>query len=222
MVEHTRHDGRAQHARRGSVGGRTIALMVAVALIGVGLVSGYVLGRVQPRPPTPAPTLTAGSIPSSPAASASPAVGPPGHPTMIGDVTRVVTGDEVVVQSGGTDLTVRVLGLDTPNPMPQAPGSTAACGSRDALEFADSRLSNQTVTLVPDPTQPETDDQGRHLAYVVLRSQLNYTDDALRNGIGRADTSRPLWYADVFASEQRAASDAERGIWGAPCHASNR
>ena len=61
------------------------------------------------------------------------------------------------------------------------------------------------VTLVPDPTLPELDERGARLAYVVIHSQLNYTDAVLSDGIGRADTSRPLWYAAVFAPEQSGA-----------------
>jgi micrococcal nuclease len=131
---------------------------------------------------------------------------------MLADVTRVVTGDEIVVRVGTTEIPVRVLGLDTP-----APAATTECGGREALEYADRRLSGQTVTLVPDPTQPEFDDQGHRLSYVVLRSQLSYTDAALMDGIGRADTSRPLWYAPVFAQEQGRAAAARVGIWGVPC-----
>ena len=84
---------------------------------------------------------------------------------------------------------------------------------------ADSRLTGQAVTLVPDPAVPDRDERGARLAYVVLRSQLNYTDAALLGGIGRADTARPLTYAEVFTREQGTAVAAERGIWGAPCNA---
>lgn len=215
-------DGAARHGRharrRARPSARVVALAVAaLALIAVGVAAGYVLGSAGSTGATaaPDPTPVAGPAPS-PVTAAS---GLPGRPTMIGEVTRVVAGDEVLVRSSGSDVRVRVLGLDTPEPMSPSPGgaTTAACGSREALQFADERLSGQAVTLVPDPTLPENDDRGRRLAYVVLRSQLNYTDAALLAGIGRADTSLPLWYADVFAREQRTAVDADRGIWGAPC-----
>jgi endonuclease YncB( thermonuclease family) len=217
------HEARPhRHARRRTVlSGRVVALGVAaLALVAVGLATGYVLGAAGSS------DTAGGADSSAPHAAPAPAPSPvtaasglPSRPAMIGEVTRVVSGDEVVVRSADSDMRVRILGLATPEPMSASPGgsSTAECGSREALEFADGRLTGQAVTLVPDPTQPELDDRGRRLAYVVLRSQLNYTDDALLAGIGRADTSMPLWYADVFAREQRTAVDGGRGIWGPPC-----
>ena len=106
-----------------------------------------------------------------------------------------------------------------PRSPPGPERTTSQCGANAALPFADQRLSGQTVTLVPDPTVPEVDDQGRRLAYVVLPSQLNYTDAALQAGVVSADTDRKLWYAPVFAREQSEAADAKRGLWGPPCRA---
>lgn len=219
MAEMSRH---ARHARRSHLPGRTTALVVAaVALVVVGAAAGYLIGRTGTSAPAASSVSPAPPASPAPAASSSglPSPGSPAPPTVLGDVARIVAGDEIVVRSGGNDMTVRVLGLSTPAAMSTDPGGStaAACGSREALQFADSRLSGQSVTLVPDPTIPDVDDQGRRLAYVVLRSQLNYTDAALTEGIGRADASRPLWYADVFAREQRDAVDGGRGIWGAPC-----
>lgn len=210
------HHARSRHARRSRVGGGVVGIaLAAVALIVVGGVVGFVVGRtgsgdaVAASGPQPASTVSASGA-SAPTA---------GRPTLLGQVTRVASGDEIMVRIGEAEEAVRVLGLDTPS-LGTDPGSaTAQCGSREALAYADRRLTDQMVTLVPDPTIPERDERGARLAYVVLRSQLNYTDAALRDGIGRADGSRPLWYADVFAREQTEAVDADRGMWGAPCNA---
>lgn len=202
---HARHE--APRSPRGLVVGAGIGGLVLLTALFAG---GLLVGRATSSP------ATADATPASPA-SAAPAAAtgaPPSHPTMLADVTRVITGDEIVVRVGATEILVRVLGLDTPDP-----AATAECGSREALDYAGGRLSGQTVTLVPDPTQPEFDDQGHRLSYVVLRSELSYTDAALMDGIGRADTSRPLWYAPVFAQEQARAAAARAGIWGAPCEA---
>jgi endonuclease YncB( thermonuclease family) len=188
--------------------------LLLAALTGVLLAAGLVVGRLTAPGPGAVP------VAATPAASTSPASAVPAasHPTLLADVVRVDSGDEVMVRVDGAEQTVAILGITAP----QSAGperTTAQCGANDALRFADERLSGQTVTLVPDPTVPEVDDQGRRLAYVVLPSQLSFTDAALLAGVVTADTGRKLWYAPVFAREQSEAVGAERGLWGPPCRA---
>ena len=226
MASRDRH---ARHARPGARGGSgragtvgAVALGVA-ALLGVGVLAGVLLaphlgvpeastglGTAPPPPASSAASVGAG------AATATTATSEAARPTLLARVTRVDTGDEITVDVAGRPARVRILGLDAPDAM--AAGRTEAeCGADEALRFAEDRLAGQTVTLVPDPTVPELDDRGRRLAHVVLRSQLSYTDAALLAGVARVDTSRPLWYGEVFAREQREAVTAERGLWGDPC-----
>ena len=63
-----------------------------------------------------------------------------------------------MVRVGPNEDAVRVLGLDTPSLGTEPGAASAQCGSREALAYADGRLTGQTVTLVPDPTLPERDD----------------------------------------------------------------
>ncbi len=195
--------------------GRSRVPLLLAALAGVVLLAaGLLLGRLTAPGPGVVPVAAA------PAASTAPASAAPqaSHPTLLADVVRVDSGDEVMVRVDGVQQTVAILGISAPQPAGEQ-RATSQCGANDALRFADERLSGQTVTLVPDPTVPEFDDQGRRLAYVVLPSQLNYTDAALSAGVVSADTSRKLWYAPVFAREQTEAADAGRGMWGPPCGA---
>lgn len=187
-----------------------LAVLAGVVLLAVGLL----LGRLSAPAPGAVPvTATSAASPSS--VSATPAVS---HPTVLADVVRVDSGDEVMVRVDGAEQTVSILGITAPHSAgPQR--TTAQCGANAAMRFADQTLSGRTVTLVPDPTVPEVDDQGRRLAYVVLPSQLSFTDAALLAGVVTADTDRKLWYAPVFAREQSEAADAERGLWGPPCRA---
>ena len=187
-----------------------LAVLLGVALLAGGLLIGRLTAPGSPESP----------LAAAPAASTSPASATPSasHPTLLADVVRVDSGDEVMVRVDGVEQTVSILGITAP----QSAGeqrTTSQCGANAALRFADEKLSGQTVTLVPDPTVPETDDQGRRLAYVVLSSQLSYTDAALLEGMVSTDTSRKLWYAPVFAREQAEAAAAKRGMWGAPCRA---
>ncbi len=207
----------SHHAVRTGPWRSRLPLVLAVLLGLVLLAGGVAAGRLSApgAAAVAAPTASAGVVSTPAPAPAGPAVS---HPTMFGEVVRVDSGDEIMVRVDGTPQTVSILGITAP----QSAGSgrtTTECGAAAALTFADQRLSGQTVTLVPDPTVPEVDDQGRRLAYVVLPSQLNYTDAALQAGVVAADTGRKLWYAPVFAREQTEAADDDRGIWGAPCDA---
>ena len=68
------------------------------------------------------------------------------------------------------------------------------------------------MTLVPDPTLPAAP---RPRAYVVLGTQLSYTDAAIR--AGWAPAAGAAQYQAVFDGEQRAAQSGGVGMWGPPC-----
>jgi endonuclease YncB( thermonuclease family) len=212
----------AHHAVPPRPGRRRLPLLLAVLAGVVLLAVGLLVGRLTAPGGTtaiagPDAARTAAVTPASSAAPAS-AAPADAHPTLLGQVVRVDSGDEVVVRVDGADQVVSILGITAPR-LVGPERATAECGAAAALRFADERLSGQTVTLVPDPTVPAVDELGRRLAYVVLSSQLNFTDAALLAGVVTAETDRPLWYAPVFAREQSQAVDAASGIWGAPCHA---
>ncbi len=227
MTEHGTPSHRARHSRgarrgtrsrarstfRGSRSALGLVALAFVAVAGAGVAGGALLAGGS----TPEVAAPASAPPPDPVvadAMADVALG--AKPTMIGRVDTVVSGDELTATvAGSRPMPIRVLGLAAD--AVGAPGRPGACGGQAALDHASSMMAGQTVTLVPDPTQSEFDDRGRRLAYVVLRTQLSYTDAALDAGVSRADTSRPLWYAPVFAKEQAAAAAAGRGIWGAPC-----
>lgn len=209
--------GRRSRGRRGGGGRLGLVALVALAVLVVGG-GGAALGVMtlgSSSPDTTAPASASGGGTPSPASgvSATPAsdAGLPSSPTMIASVSSVDSGDAVTVDVAGRSIPVRILGIDAP--------AAPQCGAEASLAYAQQQMAGQMVTLVPDPTMPETDAQGRRLAYVVLRSQLSYTDAALMKGMARTDTSQPLWYADVFAREQSQAVDDGVGIWGAPCNA---
>jgi len=212
---HATPDRRARR-RGGGAGVVALAALAVVAVGGTGAVvgamamasaddtSGAASSSPVTVPPAPSPNGANGSADAS----------LPSRPTMLARVVRVDTGEEVTVDVGGRTLPIRILGIDAPDD-----ARPAQCGSAETLAFADQRMSGQMVTLVPDPTVPELDEQGRRLAYVVLRTQLSYTDAALMAGVARVEKSRALWYSDVFAKEQTEAAAARRGIWGDPCRA---
>ncbi|MFC5064695.1 thermonuclease family protein [Actinomycetospora atypica] len=213
-------NGPATGAHRAVGPGRHLPLLLTavggVVLLGLGVLLGLVLGRGSGGAAAAAPVAAVAPTSTPTARAADATAGAP--PTLMGEVVRVDTGDEVVVRVGTEEVVVGILGIDAPE-MAGPTRTTGECGAAEALRFADRTLSGQTVTLVPDPTIPAVDDRGRRLAYVVLPTQLSYTDAAISAGVVTADTSRRLWYAPVFAREQAEAVKADRGMWGDPCDA---
>jgi len=121
-----------------------------------------------------------------PAATAPPPVvdgGPSGPATLYGRVLDVTDPATVVVDVAGRPVTVDVVGLDAATVPP--------CAMTDSLSFARRTLRDQTVTLVPDPTLPAAP---RPRAYVVLGTQLSYTDAAIRcRRIGKVGCATRAW-----------------------------
>jgi micrococcal nuclease len=93
------------------------------------------------------------------------------------ELLRVVDGDTIAVKptealpatnDSGTEHTVRVLGIDTPE-MNKASGGQPDCGAQDATRHLKSLLGGQhDVSLVFDAVSDHTDRFGRSLAYVEI------------------------------------------------------
>ncbi len=112
----------------------------------------------------------------------------------------------VVVDVSGQRVVVGVLGVD--------PATIPPCAAPGALAFAHRTLDRQQVTLVPDPTvAPMLNRQ----AYVVLASQLSYTDALI--GAGWAVPAGTALYRPGFDEARVAAQDAKVGMFGSACPA---
>jgi micrococcal nuclease len=133
-------------------------------------------------------------------------------------IVRVIDGDTLRVRlSSGRQLTVRLIGIDTPET--KRPGVAVECGGTPASAYmqrlAFSRGRGRAVTLVGDPSQDATDRYGRTLAYV---------DAAGTGDLGQL-MLRAAW-ASVYVFEQpfgrlaryeAAAGQAKArsaGVWG--------
>ena len=112
----------------------------------------------------------------------------------------------VVVDVDGQRVVVGVLGVD--------PATIPACAAPGALAFAHRTLDRQQVTLVPDPTVAPTP---KRQAYVVLTTQLSYTDALI--GAGWAVPAGTALYRPGFDQARLAAQDAEVGMYGSACPA---
>jgi micrococcal nuclease len=156
--------------------------------------------------------------PSSVGAS-GPELEPKGQ-TLTGlPVVRVVDGDTLHVNVRGQEVTVRLIGINSPESV--KPNSPVECYGPESSEYAKNALTGQTVTLEFDGSQGRTDRYGRTLAYVWIersdggRSLFNL--QAVRTGNARERQYGRVAYAwkSVFAAAQQRAQGADAGLWGA-------
>jgi micrococcal nuclease len=132
---------------------------------------------------------------------------------VAGEVTRVVDGDTIHVDLGGTDETVRYIGVDTPESV--KPGTPVQCFAERASAHNEQLVGGEDVRLRFDVER--RDRYGRLLAYVYRVGDGTFVNAALvRDGYARPLTVPPnVRYADRFARLAREARDARRGLWRA-------
>ena len=137
--------------------------------------------------------------------------------TRAGRVVRVVDGDTIHVQVGGTRETVRYIGVDTPESV--KPGAPVQCFAKRASAFNHRFVDGEQVRLVLD-AEPR-DRYGRLLAYVYRVRDEGFVNAALvRRGYAQPLTIPPnVAHAEEFRRLASTARRAGRGLWSA-CPAS--
>lgn len=165
-----------------------------------------------------------GSAATTSSAAARP-VGPPSGLVPTGEtdtgvpVARVVDGDTIHVLLDGREVTVRLIGINTPETV--KPDSPVECFGPEASDFAKQELTGATVTLEYDASQGRLDRYGRTLAYVwreLPGGQLDlFNLTAVEEGFARERQYGPVPYAweSEFRSAQDSAKADDAGIWGA-------
>ena len=114
-------------------------------------------------------------------------------------VTRVVDGDTVEARFGGRPLTVRLIGIDTPESV--APDQPVQCLAHQASAYTTERLEGARVRLQFDLER--IDPFGRTLAYVWLGDEL-FNETLVREGYAFVTTYPPnVRYVDRFRAAQR-------------------
>lgn len=154
----------------------------------------------------------AGAVPSTDAGLA------PKGPTVEGvAVDRVVDGDTVRVLLEGQSVSVRLIGINTPETV--KPGSDVECFGPEASDFAKDLLDGATVTLEYDDSQGRLDRYDRTLAYVwrelpdgTLRL---FNLESVTGGFAyqRQYGSAPYAWQPEFEQAQRTARASGSGLW---------
>ncbi|MEY2665776.1 MAG: hypothetical protein RLZZ480_881 [Candidatus Parcubacteria bacterium] len=127
-------------------------------------------------------------------------------------VVRIIDGDTIVVDKNGSEETVRLLGIDTPEVDPDRGGPE--CYGKEASEKTTNLLLGQSISLETDPTQDERDRYNRMLAYVSLSDGTLINKLLVEGGFAKEYTyDKPYTYQADFKAAEANAKKATRGLW---------
>jgi len=141
-------------------------------------------------------------------------------------VTQVVDGDTIRIRyANGTDDTVRLLGVDTPEiradndptefegvPDTEAGRDCLRRAGGDASAFVADALLDERIAVAVDPNTDRRDRYDRLLAYVVADDRLfNYR--LVTSGHARVYTASPFSRKERFLDAETTARENRRGLW---------
>jgi len=125
-------------------------------------------------------------------------------------VIRVVDGDTSHVDLDGSDVTIRLIGIDTPEV--DGPFTESECFGKAASHYAHELLEGREVQLEFDVERVDPFD--RTLAYVWLGGDL-VNERIVAEGFATVSTFPPnVRYVDRFLAAERLARERSLGLWG--------
>jgi micrococcal nuclease len=127
-------------------------------------------------------------------------------------VVSVIDGDTIIVEKDGEQITVRLLGIDTPEVDPQY--NPIECYGREATNATKEKVLTKTVTLETDDSQGLYDQFDRMLAYVFLSDGANLNLYLITEGFAKEYTyNKPYKYHTEFRTAEKDAQFNEKGLW---------
>jgi micrococcal nuclease len=132
-------------------------------------------------------------------------------------VVKVVDGDTIAVMMDGKSVTIRLIGVDTPETVD--PRKAVQCFGKAASDETKKILKGQSVRVVSDPSQGTYDKYGRTLAYVFAPSNSDpagilVNEYLIAEGYGHEYTYNiPYQYQAEFKAAQAEAQREKKGLW---------
>ncbi len=128
-------------------------------------------------------------------------------------VIRVIDGDTVMVDDVGTQRSVRLIGMDSPEM--KDTNNDDQCFAREASQRARELLADKQVMLVDDKTQGDKDMYGRLLRNIFLDDGSNFAERMISEGFAREYTFKvPYKYQGIFQQVENVAKEKAMGLWG--------
>jgi micrococcal nuclease len=127
-------------------------------------------------------------------------------------VATVIDGDTIKINRRGQSVTVRVVGIDTPEV--SGPYTSQECYGKEASARAKKLLAGRDVWLQAAQGQPSQDRYGRDLAFIFSDGTTDFGLAMLRDGYAREYKARsPHQYAAQYRDAEQSARAAQRGLW---------
>lgn len=128
-------------------------------------------------------------------------------------VARVVDGDTLKVTEATEEITVRLIGVDTPET--KHPDKGVECWGPEATELMEDLADGADVYLETDDSQGSSDRYDRRLAYVWKSDGTLLNLEMINRGAGKEYTyDKPYTYVKSFKSAQKTAQSQGLGLWG--------
>lgn len=177
-----------------------VALLACAVVVAVGCTTG--------APTTPAtPALV--SAPTTVGADGAPIAAIETNATVV----KITDGDTIHVERNGTDQTIRLIGMDTPET--KKPNTPVECFGQEAAAHLQELLPIGTRVRLERDVE-ERDRYDRILAYVYRDDGLFVNLEMVRDGYAGQLTVPPnVTHADEFGDAARTARDQGKGLWSA-------
>lgn len=132
----------------------------------------------------------------------------------IGTLVRVVDGDTYVIDTGGEERKIRLIGVDTPESV--APADYRKENTAEGKEISDivkDKIIEGDILYIEYDIQ-ETDRYGRTLAYLYFPDGTMIQEWLLSNGYANAVTYPPnVKYSEHFSVLAHTAMENNIGLW---------
>jgi micrococcal nuclease len=130
-------------------------------------------------------------------------------------VTEVVDGDTIKIAYNGSEQSVRLIGIDTPET--QHPSEPVECFGQEAYEKMKSLVGGENVKIMFDSSQESVDNYGRLLLYIWV-DDIFVNKEMIEEGYAYEYTySTPYMYQTEFKEAQKVAENSGKGLWGDVC-----
>jgi len=127
-------------------------------------------------------------------------------------VTKVIDGDTIMVDIGGTIETIRLIGVDTPETVD--PRKPVMCFGKEASVMMKRLVEEKNVILEIDSTQDNRDKYNRLLRYVYLEDGTLVNKKIIEDGFGFEYTYDISYkYQTEFKEAQKLAETNKVGLW---------
>lgn len=128
------------------------------------------------------------------------------------EIAEVVDGDTIKIYNDGATVTVRLIGINTPEVVD--PRKPVQCYGKEASSKLKELLKNKKVILESDLSQDDVDKYGRWLRYVFFEEGTSVNLWMIENGFAYEYTyENPYKYQKIFKEAEKRAKDLQVGLW---------